>query len=77
MPDNSARGQLSPKARTSQPVSKDKSARMSRQLGPYYCSIFICVLYNSLFIYLKDNYYLLVKKNYLFNDNITCDQKCD
>ena len=28
-------------------------------------------------IYLKDNYYLLVKMNYLLNDNITRDQKCD
>jgi hypothetical protein len=32
---------------------------------------------NMHFLNLKDNYYLLVKMNYLLNDNITCEKKKD
>jgi hypothetical protein len=32
-------------------------------------------VYNYLFI--KKTIIILVKMNYLLNDNITCDQKCD
>jgi hypothetical protein len=63
---------------TNRPVSEDKSARKRGLIGPYakttrtvllFYSIvqYLCVL---LFIYLKDNYYLLVKMNYLLNDDI-------
>ena len=75
MPDNSARGQLGLLARTSRPVNEDKSTRKRGQVGPYVKTTrtvllfynivqYLCVLYNYLFIYLKDNYYLSVKKNY-------------
>ena len=61
MPDNSARGQLGP-----------------RQVGPYVKTTRTVLLFYNivqylcvyLFTYLKDNYHLLVKMNYLLNDNI-------
>jgi hypothetical protein len=45
---------------------------MLRQLGPYYCFIILFNIYMCIIIdlFLKDNYYLLVKMNYLLNDNI-------
>jgi hypothetical protein len=48
--------------------------RMLRQLGPYYCFIILFNIYMCIIIdlFLKDNYYLLVKMNYLLNDNIKC-----
>jgi hypothetical protein len=75
-------GQLGPRTtrtETSRPVSEAKSARkrglvgrMLRQLGPYYCFIILFNIYMCIIIdlFLKDNYYLLVKMNYLLNDNI-------
>ena len=74
-------GQLGPRTRTetSRPVSEDKSARKRGLVGPYvkdnsdriivleYCSIFMCIIID---LFLKDNYYVLVKMNYLLNDNI-------
>ena len=61
--------------RTTRPADnsdRDKSARMLRQLGPYYCFIILFNIYMCIIIdlFLKDNYYLLVKMNYLLNDNI-------
>ena len=40
--------QLGP--RTSRPVSEDKSARMLRQLGPYYCFIILFNIYMCIII---------------------------
>jgi hypothetical protein len=73
--------------RTTRTISQDKSVAKRGLVGPYvkttrtvllfYNIVQYLYVYNHLFIYLKGNYYLLVKMNYLLNDNITCDQKCD
>ena len=64
----------------------DNSARKRGQVGPYVKTTWTVLLFYNIvqylyvyyiIIYLKDNYYLLVKMNYLLNDNITRDQKCD
>ena len=76
-------GQLGPRTtrtETSRPVSESKSGRKRGLVGPYvkttrtvllfYNIVQYLYVYNYLFIYLKDNYYLLVKMNNLLNDNI-------
>jgi hypothetical protein len=70
-------GQLGPRQVSE---SKSKSGRKRGLVGPYVKTTRIVLLfynivqylyvYNCLFIYLKDNYYLLVKMNNLLNDNI-------
>ena len=70
-------GQLGPRQVSE---SKSKSGRKRGLVGPYVKTTRIVLLfynivqylyvYNCLFIYLKDNYYLFVKMNNLSNDNI-------
>jgi hypothetical protein len=69
-------GQLGPRTtrtETNRPVSEDKSARKRGLVGPYIKTTRTVLLFYNivqyLLIYLKDNYYLLVKMNYLLNDN--------
>ena len=60
------------------PDNSDRDKRV--QVGPYvkttrtvllfYHIVQYLYVYSYLFIYLKDNYYLLVKMNNLLNDNI-------
>ena len=73
-------GPRTTRTETTRPVSENKSVKTTRTVLLFYnfvqyLYVYYIIIY--LFIYLKDNYYLLVKKNYLLNDNITCDQKCD
>jgi Na+/proline symporter len=51
---------------TNRPVSEDKSARMLRQLGPYYCFIILFNIYMCIIIDLYKKQLLSLSENELF-----------
>jgi hypothetical protein len=51
--------------RTTRTISKDKSARMLRQLGPYYCFIILFNIYMCIIIYLFKRQ--LLSSRYVFS----------
>ena len=63
MPDNSA---ATTRTETSRPVSENKSARVLRQLGPYYCFIILFNIYMCIIIYLFKRQLLSFSENELF-----------